>query len=406
MSIEKSEHITTDKLWNANYWRVMVANFSMSFAFYVLTPLLPLYLSERFGAGKDLIGLVLSGYTITTLLVRPFSGYLADTFPRKKMLMISLLLYVVFFGGYLVAGTLLLFTVVRTLHGGPFGAATVANSTMAIDVLPSSRRTEGIGFYGLSNNIATAIAPTIGIVVYKYTHNFDILFWVAFAVAALGLWADSQIKIEQRQPVPEKRAISLDRFFLLKGWAIGLNMLLFGICYGVLSNYLAIYGKEVMGITGGTGIFFMLLSAGLILARLTGVKSLTAQSLPWYALRGTLYSTCGYLLFVACPNEICYYVSALLIGWGNGHYWPAMQNMIINIARKNERGTANSTLLTSWDLGTGLGILLGGFLTEHISYRAAFWTIFGIHVVGAIMYVFYTKSDYIIKVGNEKSVSK
>ena len=60
----------SEKLWNGNYLRVMTANFCMAFAFYVLTPLLPLYLSEHFSAGKDMIGLVLSGYTLTALLVR------------------------------------------------------------------------------------------------------------------------------------------------------------------------------------------------------------------------------------------------------------------------------------------------------------------------------------------------
>ena len=137
-----------DRLWNANYWKVMTANFSMSFAFYLLTPLLPLYLSEDFNASKDVIGLVLSGYTLTALLVRPFSGFVVDSFPRKKVLLVSLFLYFLFFGTYLLASSLLLFALVRTLHGAPFGASTVANSTMAIDVLPSSRRSEGIGFYG------------------------------------------------------------------------------------------------------------------------------------------------------------------------------------------------------------------------------------------------------------------
>ena len=63
-----------ERLWNRNYIKVMTANFALFFAFYLLTPLLPLYLSETFGATKDVIGLVLSGYTITALLFRPFSG--------------------------------------------------------------------------------------------------------------------------------------------------------------------------------------------------------------------------------------------------------------------------------------------------------------------------------------------
>lgn len=75
-----------DKLWNKEYIKVMVANFNLYFAFYLLTPLLPLYLSEHFNASKDIIGLVLSGYVIAALIFRPFSGYMVDSFNRKKFL--------------------------------------------------------------------------------------------------------------------------------------------------------------------------------------------------------------------------------------------------------------------------------------------------------------------------------
>ena len=228
--------MTQDRLWNANYCKVMAANFSLFFAFYVLTPLLPLYLSEHFGATKDVIGMVLSGYTITALLVRPFSGYVVDTFPRKKVLLICFTAFAIFFAGYLAASTLLLFLIVRTLHGGPFGALTVANSTVAIDVLPSSRRTEGIGYYGLSNNLAMAIAPTIGIFVYQWSGSFELLFWIALAVAVGGLMVDSTVKTRP-QPLPKGReVITLDRFFLLRGWLLGVNMVAFGFSFGVLSN--------------------------------------------------------------------------------------------------------------------------------------------------------------------------
>ena len=106
-----------ERLWNRNYCKVMAANFALFFAFYELTPLLPLYLSEHFGATKDVIGLVLSGYTITALVFRPFSGFMVDSFPRKTVLMVSFAFFSLFFVGYLAASTLLLFTIVRTLHG-------------------------------------------------------------------------------------------------------------------------------------------------------------------------------------------------------------------------------------------------------------------------------------------------
>ena len=167
-----------------------------------------------------------------------------------------------------------------------------------------------------------------------------------------------------------------------------------GICYGVLSNYLAIYGKEVMGITSGTGLFFMILSTGLFLSRLQGAKTLRKGRLTFNAAVGMAVSSCGYVLFVACPNMFGYYGSALLIGIGNGHLWPAFQNMILNIAGKNERGTANSTILTSWDFGMGIGVVLGGVLAEHTSYQTAFWTVAAIHLVGAMVYSLFTLRKY------------
>ena len=383
-----------DRLWNRNYCKVMVANFSLFFAFYVLTPLLPLYLSEHFGATKDVIGLVLSGYTVTALLFRPFSGYVVDSFSRKKVLMLCFGTFSIFFAGYLAASTLLLFMVVRTLHGGPFGALTVANSTVAIDVLPSSRRTEGIGYYGLSNNLAMAIAPTIGIFLYKLTNSFEALFWLALIVACLGWLVDATVHLEDRSVVCKSK-LSWDRFFLIQGWLLGLNMVAFGFSFGVLSNYLAIYGKQVLGNTGGTGTYFMLCSIGLILSRLQGGRALRKGRLTHNAGSGMVISLIGYTLFIAAPGWVGYYGSALLIGLGNGHMWPAFQNMTINVARNNQRGTANSTILISWDIGMGLGILVGGVVSELLGYAAAFWTVVLVNGAGVLCFFLATKAFFL-----------
>ena len=428
-----------ERLWNRNYCKVMTANFALFFAFYVLTPLLPLYLSEHFGATKDVIGLVLSGYTITALLFRPFSGYFVDTFPRKTVLMVCFTAFAIFFAGYLAASTLLMFTIVRTLHGGPFGALTVANSTMAIDVLPSSRRTEGIGYYGLSNNLAMAVAPTIGIYIYHLSGSFELLFWIALAVAFAGLAVDASIKLkvksnkygyskdgekaEKNRPDSNHTYylsritsnLSWDRFFLLRGWLLGLNMVAFGFCFGVLSNYLAIYSKQQMGITSGTGTYFMLLAAGLMVARLLGSKALRRGRLTHNAGEGMCISLVGYTLFILGPTlaqwlmangqwsmvngqwlmDASYYGSALLIGLGNGHLWPAFQNMTICVARNNQRGTANSTILISWDAGMGLGILAGGVIAELMGYSAAFWAVALVHALGVATYFLRTRDFFL-----------
>lgn len=375
-----------EKLWNANYIKVMTTNFLLYFAFYLLTPLLPLYLSETFGATKDTIGIVLSGYTVAALIVRPFCGYVVDCFSRKKVLMLCLSGFAVFFAGYIAAGTILMFAICRTLHGGPFGAVTVANSTCAIDVLPSSRRNEGIGLYGLSNNFAMAIAPSIGIYLHNMVDSYMILFWIAFVVAISAVLIAWTIRLPEKDIIRNKEKLSLDRFFLTRAWLLAINIAMFGFCWGVLSNYLAIYSKEVLSITGGTGTYFALLSMGLFSSRLQGRKALSQGKLTQNAAEGMLISLVGFTLFVAIPHPVAYYLSAILIGLGNGHLYPAFLNMFVHVARHDQRGTANSSILTGWDLGFGIGCLLGGIVAEHFGYTATFWMVAAENAVSVILF--------------------
>lgn len=385
-----------EKLWNNNYKKVWAANFMLFFSFMLLTPLLPLYMSETFGAGKHLIGFILSGYTLTALIARSFSGYMVDSFPRKVVLLSCYLLFSLLFAGYFFAGwSLLLFAVIRTLHGAPFGSATVANSTVAIDVLHPTRRAEGIGYYGLSNNLATAISPSIGIYLYEMTGNYDLIFLLALLCSTIGFTINSTLKLRPREAVAEKQKMSLDRFFLLKGWSAGVSMACFSFSYGVLSTYLAIYGKEDLGIMEGTGLFFMILSAGLIMSRLVGSRSLRKGKITQNASIGILISLVGYLLFAALHNYWGYYGAALIIGLGNGHMFPAFQNMFINLAPNSQRGTANSTLLTSWDIGIGLGILLGGSIVEMSGYHAAFWGAWIVNGAGVLFFFAYVRNSYL-----------
>lgn len=384
-----------EKLWNSNYLKVWSSNFMLFLSFMLLTPLLPLYLNETFGASESQIGLVLAGYTVATLLVRPFSGYIVDSFPRKTVLMITFAVFAAFFAGYLLAGTLLVFTIVRTLHGFPFGAVTVANSTVAIDVLPSSRRTEGIGFYGLSNNIATAIGPTIALWIFAAWSNFDVLFTLSLIIAFAGLAIDSTVKLTRRDLKVKKPPIALDRFILVRGWSQSLCMICFAFSFGVLTTYIAIYARDTLGITGGTGFFFMLMATGLILSRLTGSRTLRQGKIVQNAAAGIVVALCGFAIFAAFHNIYAFYISALVIGLGNGHMFPAFQNMFINLAEHDRRGTANSTLLVSWDLGTGAGTLAGGALAEYFGFSAAFWWAAAVNAAGAALFFLYSRRHFL-----------
>lgn len=384
-----------EKLWNGNYLRIWMGNFLLNFSFTLIVPLLPLYLSETFGASNDTIGMALAGYTLMALVIRPFSGYVVDNYPRKIVLMLCNFFFFLLFFGYIIAGSLTLFTIFRTLHGAPFGATTVAASTVAIDVLPSSRRTEGIGYYGLSNNLATALGPVLAIYMLQvFQGDFHALFWLSTAFSLAGLLLDATIKLPAREFRPEKKVISLDRFFLLKGWREAVSILCYAFSYGVVSTYVAIYGKEELGITGGTGIFFTLFAVGLIVSRLTGARALRQNRVAYNAAVGSVVSMCGYLLFAAVHNPAGYFASAFIIGLGNGHMYPAFQNMFINLAENSQRGTANSSILTSWDAGLGLGVLFGGVLSEHYGYHSAFWAAVAVNAAGALWFFLHVRRHF------------
>ena len=387
------------RLWTANYTRAWVANFLLFFSFMVMTPLFPVYLSSEFGADKDTIGWVLAGYSITAVLARFVSGWLVDSFPRMLVLGVSYILFALFTGAYLLAGSLLAFAVVRTLHGVPFGSTTVANSTVAVDSLPFSRRAEGIGYYGLSNNVASALAPSVGLAIFGAWSDFDLLMWVSLLLALVGVGVTYTTRLPRRpRPLPRK-PFSWRKLVLWSGWSQGLSTVCFAFAYGLISTYVALYSIEVLGITHGMGFFFLLFSVGLILSRLIGSRTLRQGKIVQNAVVGVSLGTVGYMLFAGVHTEWALYVSALICGLGNGHFFPAVQNMFINMCSKDERGTANSTLFVSWDIGAGIGTLLGGVLAEAFGFGPAFWCAALVNLAGAGLFLLYGCGAYRRRVG-------
>ena len=381
-------------LWNRNYIAVCTANFLLFFSFYLLLPMLPFYLRDTFAVDKQLIGIILSGYTITALIVRPFGGFIVDSFPRKPVLLICYFSFFVFFAGYLIAGTILFFAIVRALHGFTFGAVTVANSTMAIDVLAPSRRAEGIGYYGVSNNLAMAIGPSLSMYMYENGITPELIFVVALVSSGLGLCLNATLKTRKRQLVKDKQPISLDRFFLTNALPESAMVMYFSFAYGILSTYVAIYGKDEVGIDGGSGLFFLLLAVGLIGARLLSAQWVKRGLLTRNIGVGMAITIIGFIMFVLWRTPGGFYTSALVLGCGYGAMCPSFQTVFIDLAPNSRRGTANSTYLTSWDLGLGIGVLLGGSIAEHLSYHTAYTVAAMVCIIGIVTFLWHTAGHF------------
>ena len=278
-----------DRLVTPSYCCILAANFLLYFGFYLLMPVLPFYLTEVFHTGNTMVGIALSCYTVAALTIRPFSGYLLDTLARKPLYLISFFIFTTIFAGYLFAGSLTLFIILRIVHGFAFGTVTVSGNTVVIDIMPSSRRGEGIGYYGLTNNTAMAIGPMVGLFLHDF-YSFPVIFLSALTSCSLGWIMASLVRTPPKEPV--KRApVSLDRFILIKGIPAGIDLLLLSIPYGMTTTYVAMYAKE-MGIQKGTGIFFTLMAAGMAISRIFSGRQVDKGRITQVIALG-MYLACG-----------------------------------------------------------------------------------------------------------------
>lgn len=370
--------MTKDRLITPSYCYILAANFLLYFGFYLVLPVLPFYLTEDFGVSSGTAGVVLACYTAAALLIRPFSGYLLDTFARKPLYLLSYFLFSAVFTGYVWAGTLTLFVLLRVLHGLTFGTVTVSGNTMVIDVMPSSRRGEGLGYYGLANNIAMSIGPMTGLFMHGI-FEYRVIFLCALASCVAGFVMASLVKAPKRAPVPCREPISLDRFFMVKGLRAGADLLLLSIPYGMTMTYMALYAREI-GITG-TGLFFTLMAVGTAVSRVFSGRLVDRGKITAVIASGMYVVSACFFVIAFARNLVAWNASvgtaiffglALLLGAGFGTMFPAFNTLFVNMAPNNQRGTATSTYLTSWDLGVGIGLVGGGILGERASWDTAF----------------------------------
>ena len=315
----------------------------------------------------------MSCYVVAVLSVRPMAGFVADTLPRKSVYIASYATFVASFIGYFfIKHTLALFILLRIFHGFSFGMLTTAGNTLVIDVIPSARRGEGLGYYGVTNNLAMAFGTMVGLFIIT-SGNYSTLFATSLITGLVGLCFAATVKAPHRECAEcKKLRLSADRFFLKEGIRACISFFLIAIPYGMTTSYIAIYAAEA-GISFNSGLFFTIMAVGLITSRLNSGKQVdkgfiteTIRLGMCIALVGALgeallSTIAGYSI---TGGYITYFVTALLFGYGFGTLFPAYNTLFINLAPNSRRATANATYLTGWDVGIGAGMMLGGSISE------------------------------------------
>lgn len=393
---------TKDRLFTMSFLCSCGANFLLFFSFYLIMPILAMYLKNVFSVPESTVGAVLACYTLACLFVRPFSGYLVDTFQRKPLYLMALSIFVLLFACYPSVESVLMFAILRLMHGFAFGMVSISSNTILIDIMPSSRRGEGLGYFGLSNNFAMATGPMVGMWLLEH-YSYETIFYTSFGVSLCSFLIGSLIKTKYRPKVASKEKLSLDRFILIKGIPAGANMFFLAIPYGVMTSFIALYAKE-LSIVGKPTSFYLYLAAGIALSRIFSGKLVDRGKMllvikVGIAAGGLAFVLLGAIPYLGIPNRYlstALYVSALMIGVGYGTLFPAMNSLFVALAPNNKRGTATSTYLTTWDVGIGAGLLGGGCLSEWTSFSMTF-LVGGLLVVASWIFFTYFTADHFLR---------
>jgi len=363
----------------------------MYITYYAVLSALPIYLVSDLHATKSQVGVVVGAYTIASVLVRPFSGFTLDRFGRRTIFLLALVIYSFLFAGYLVAISITSILLLRFAQGLTWGFTTVSGSTIAVDLIPSSKRGEGVGYFALSTTLGMSVGPVIGLFV-CHQWGYVAMFVSGLFISIASLACASAVHLRKRFLVGKRIQLKLDSLFDKKSIRPSLNVLIIMIPYGGLLSFIALYGRE-LGVQNSS-LFFLIFSIGIAAARLTSGKVFDKDGPRRILTLCLILLLIGFPLLALAKSAVVFYISAIIIGFGNGVVFPTFQAMVNNLADARHRGAANSTLYTAVDIGMGFGMIMAGLIAQHISISAIFAVSAFVCAVGLIFFRFFVLKFY------------
>lgn len=376
-------------IWTRSFFFVFMATLLIFTAFYLLLPTLPIYLINHLKVGSAYTGVVLAAYTVAALVIRPATGYFIDLHGRKWIYLISVLIFSLLFAGYIFAVTLAGMIMLRLMHGLLWGITTTSGNTIAVDLVPSSRRGEGLSYFGLSSTIPMAIGPLIGLKLIA-DGNYHRMFIVAIILSLSGF----ALALGVRYPVIERPKVpfSIKNLFEKSTLPLALVLLINMISYGGLVSFISIYVKETN--IGDAGLFFMIYAVGIAFSRLFSGRVFD-RSGPFrlsVAAFGMLIT--GFMALALIQTTYGFMGAALLLGMGSGMIFPTLQAMVNNLIEPHRRGAANSTLFTALDLGIGTGMMLTGYLAGTIGLIEVFLIFSALNMLALALFLSFALKHY------------
>ena len=383
MSSNTQAQAAPGKIWTRDFVLVCLANFFIFLGFQMTLPTLPLFVKEL-GGSDQLIGIIIGIFTFSALLFRPYAGKALETKGRQLVYMVGLVIFVISVGSYAFIVSIGLLVIMRIVQGIGWGFSTTATSTIATDLVPPERRGEGLGYFGLSGNLALAFGPALGLTLVGII-SFTSLFLISAALGFVAFLLSTIIRYKKvEESVHQTVTVKFDIF---EKTAVQPSVLLFFITvtFGGIASFLPLYATQ-KGIAS-IELYFLVYAIFLMVSRTFAGKIYDKKGHLYVFLPGTVLIFVAMLLLSWLPSTFVMLIAAALYGLGFGSVQPALQAWAVDKSPDNRKGMANATFFSFFDLGIGIGAMVFGQLASFYGYHAIYLTAAGSVMLSMIVYI-------------------
>jgi MFS family permease len=380
-----------EPLWTKEFTFLSLSNLFLFFGFQMLLPTLPVFVAEHGGSNTE-IGLVVGILTLAAVVVRPFVGIGLDSIGKKLILIIGNLIILAAMGSYFWTATVFTLLMIRFLHGLGWGIATPAYGAIASDIIPASRRGEGMGYFGLGTTLAMALGPFFGIWLAK-SYSYDMLFTACLLSTLVSVLLAQFVSVPslsgRRSDAPQSPVSFVSR--LVERQALFPSFLVFmlGVTYGGIVSFITLFGKEA-GIAN-VGWFFLVNALSVFIIRPISGKIFDKKGHFWVLFPAVFASMIGLAILSYASSTMLLILAAIFYGIGFGSIQPSLQAWTINRAEPNRRGAANATFYNAFDLGIGGGGMVLGAVAGVTSYAQMYRYSILFLVIYLAGYILYTR---------------
>ena len=182
----------------------------------MVVPVRTLY-ARSHGASLFIIGAMASSYLISNFLFQYPSGWLADRWGRKPIMMLSLFLQAVITVTYLIITDPIYFVVVRFLEGAVAAAFIPSSRALITDATEPGKRGEAFGIYSAFFNAGFLLGPAIGGLVAASGYSSAFIGAIIFRLVAIVIVVTTvRVPVKSKMTMQEKATrLPLSRLFAL-----------------------------------------------------------------------------------------------------------------------------------------------------------------------------------------------